>query len=298
MSEGNRIHPIYFDSEINGDFTESGLPYRIFDEAAGLDLMLTIHMAGVFQYRVVNGVLLDTFEEAEGFLRRNLINSLPGVLADSEGRFGLPRELPAHAKEIGDALVSRLSWTWTDRFGVVLEQFAVTDCHLTAQSKAQLERALAALHADDALRDRLGLERKQKPEPPKQNAQKQNAQRPHAQQTNPQRPNGTQTQQPNGQAHNPQEEIQQEIHQVVTKIVSSWKEALEKSKSAMEGGVIPPKPPGAQSGAAATWRCMHCGNFNRGRFCSNCGARRSWVCPRCGKRNISNYCMSCGTKEP
>ncbi len=278
MSEDAQTHPIYFDSEINGDFTDMGLPYRIVDEASGLDLMLTIHISGVFQYRVVNSGLLQMYGEAEGFLQRSLINSLPGVLADSEGGFGLPRELASHAKEIGDALVSRLSWTWTDRFGVVLEHFAVTDCRLTEQSRAEAERALTALHADDALRERLGLRRKPKPEaerPSWQQRPQQNAQRP------------SQTQQT---AHPTPDDIQQ----VVSKLVSSWQAALEKTKSS----AIPSTPPGAQTGAASKWRCTHCGHYNSGRFCSECGARRVWFCPRCGKRNISNYCMGCGLKEP
>ena len=278
MSEDAQTHPIYFDSEINGDFTDMGLPYRIVDEASGLDLMLTIHISGVFQYRVVNSGLLQMYGEAEGFLQRSLINSLPGVLADSEGGFGLPRELASHAKEIGDALVSRLSWTWTDRFGVVLEHFAVTDCRLTEQSRAEAERALTALHADDALRERLGLRRKPKPEaerPSWQQRPQQNAQRP------------SQTQQT---AHPTPDDIQQ----VVSKLVSSWQAALEKTKSS----AIPSTPPGAQTGAVSKWRCTHCGHYNSGRFCSECGARRVWFCPRCGKRNISNYCMGCGLKEP
>lgn len=269
MSEDARVHPIYFDSEINGDFTDMGLPYRIVEESAGLDLMLSLHISGVFQYRVVNDDLFRMYGEAEGFLQRSLINSLPGVLADSEGGFGLPRELPTHAKEIGDALVSRLSWTWTDRYGVVLERFAVTDCRLTDAGRAEAERALAAAHADDALREKLGLQRKQNSEPKKAS--------------------GQQTQRPQ-QTVNPAEEIQQ----VVTKLVSSWQAALEKSKSS----AIPSTPPGARTGAKSAWRCSHCGRYNLGRFCSECGARRVWFCPRCGKRNVSNYCMNCGYKEP
>ena len=274
MPEKNAMHPIYFDSAESGDFTDVGLPYRVFEPDAGLDMMLAVHISGVFQYRIVNGTLLETFPEAEGFLRRNLINSLPGVLADSEGGFGLPRELPAHAKEIGDALVSRLSWTWTDRYGVVLEQLAITDCRLTPQSKALLERSLGARKEDDALRTRLGLERRQKPQ----------QQRPQ------QQTHTTDPQRPQQQTHTHQEELQQ----VVSKLVSSWQSALEKTKS----GAIPTSPPGAQTGAAPTWRCPRCGRYNHARFCSNCGERRVWICPRCGRRNSGNFCMMCGQKEP
>ncbi len=287
MPDEARVHPIYFDSEINGDFTDMGIPYRIVDADAGLDLMLPLHISGVFQYRVVNEGLLKMYGEAEGFLQRSLLNSLPGVLADSEGSFGLPKELPTHAKEIGDALVSRLSWTWTDRFGVVLEQFAVTECRLTAQSSAQLERVLLTLHADEALRDRLGLPPKRKPaaEKPPRAEHTQSAQSAQSAQNTQNTQHAHYTQQTPPQAPN--------LQQVVSKLVSSWQAAVEKSKSS----AIPNTPPGARTGAPM-WRCSHCGRWNAGRFCSECGARRVWFCPRCGKRNISNYCMSCGFKEP
>ncbi len=280
MPDEARVHPIYFDSEINGDFTDMGIPYRIVDVDAGLDLMLPLHLSGVFQYRVVNEGLLKMYGEAEGFLQRSLLNSLPGVLADSEGSFGLPKELPTHAKEIGDALVSRLSWTWTDRFGVVLEQFAVTDCRLTSQSRTQLERVLLALHADDELRTRLGLAPKKKPageKPPGHSSQ------------STARPQGTHSAQ---QPKQPQAQAP-DLQQVVSKIVSSWQAAVEKSKSS----AIPNTPPGTKTGAPM-WRCPRCGRWNAGRFCSECGSRRIWFCPRCGNRNTSNFCMRCGFKEP
>ena len=275
MPQDTQMHPIYFDSEINGDFTDMGLPYRLVDADAGLDLMLTLHIAGVFRYRVVNGSLLQSSGETEGFLLRSVINSLPGVLADSEGSFGLPRELPTHAKEIGDALVSRLSWTWTDRFGVVLERFAVTDCRLTEQSCALLERTLAMLHAPEALRARLGLQAKREAAPKKAPGQQRNTQ---------------QTQDVRQAVQTASDEIQS----AVSRLVSSWQAAVEKSRSS----AIPSTPPGTPTGAAAKWRCPRCGRFNNGRFCGNCGARRVWVCPHCGRQSTGNYCGICGTKEP
>ena len=286
MPQDTQMHPIYFDSEINGDFTDMGLPYRLVDADAGLDLMLTLHLAGVFQYRVVNGSLLQSSGETEGFLLRSVINSLPGVLADSEGSFGLPRELPTHAKEIGDALVSRLSWTWTDRFGVVLERFAITDCRLTEQSCALLERALATLHAPEALRERLGLQTKRETASKKAPGQQRDTR---------------QTQDVRQAVHSASDDIHQAVHSAsdeiqsaVSKLVSSWQAAVEKSRSS----AIPSTPPGTQTGAAAKWRCPRCGRFNNGRFCGNCGARRVWVCPHCGRQSTGNYCGICGTKEP
>ena len=55
--------------------------------------------------------------------------------------------------------------------------------------------------------------------------------------------------------------------------------------------------------AADSWVCPECGKTVVGNFCQNCGAKKpapagAWVCPECGKTVEGNFCPNCGTKKP
>ena len=66
--------------------------------------------------------------------------------------------------------------------------------------------------------------------------------------------------------------------------------------AAAVGGVA--AAPAAEGG----WTCS-CGAQNTGKFCSNCGSPKPeaagpWFCPNCGTQNTGNFCSGCGTKRP
>lgn len=73
----------------------------------------------------------------------------------------------------------------------------------------------------------------------------------------------------------------------------------------MPNGGIPAGPQAPQGGAKAQdlWTCPVCGKANDGgKFCSECGAPRpaqqeGWACA-CGAVNKGNFCSQCGAKRP
>ena len=54
-----------------------------------------------------------------------------------------------------------------------------------------------------------------------------------------------------------------------------------------------------------TWTCPVCGKAATGKFCTECGTKKpepqsgdSWICPVCGKTATGKFCTECGTKKP
>ena len=55
--------------------------------------------------------------------------------------------------------------------------------------------------------------------------------------------------------------------------------------------------------AADTWTCPVCGKPATGKFCTECGAKKpeapaGWTCPTCGTVNKGKFCQNCGAKKP
>lgn len=55
--------------------------------------------------------------------------------------------------------------------------------------------------------------------------------------------------------------------------------------------------------AADTWVCPVCGKTVSGKFCPECGAKKpapadGWTCPECGQVNKGKFCPNCGAKKP
>ena len=62
----------------------------------------------------------------------------------------------------------------------------------------------------------------------------------------------------------------------------------------------------APAPAADTWTCPTCGKAATGKFCPECGTKKpepkpaagSWTCPTCGKTVTGKFCPECGTRKP
>ena len=52
----------------------------------------------------------------------------------------------------------------------------------------------------------------------------------------------------------------------------------------------------AQNAPADGWKCA-CGAVNTGKFCTECGASNGWTCS-CGTVNKGKFCEECGAKKP
>ncbi len=69
------------------------------------------------------------------------------------------------------------------------------------------------------------------------------------------------------------------------------------------GAQQPQEPAQPAQPAADSWICPVCGKTATGKFCTECGAKKpapadGWTCPECGQVNKGKFCPNCGAKKP
>ncbi|MBQ1848729.1 MAG: SPFH domain-containing protein [Clostridia bacterium] len=69
------------------------------------------------------------------------------------------------------------------------------------------------------------------------------------------------------------------------------------------GAQQPAQPEQPAQPAADSWVCPVCGKTATGKFCTECGAKKpaaegGWTCPECGHANKGRFCSNCGARKP
>ena len=286
--------------------TASPVPFRVVDNKIGLDVDITVRCNGEYSYKIVDPLMFykNVCSNVESVYTRDLIDSQlkSELLTALQPAFARISEMgirysavPAHTKELAQALNDELSHEWRELRGIEIAAFGVNTISAPEDQEQMIrdmQRAavmtnpnmaaanIAAAQADamrtaagntgGAAMGFMGLGMAG-------NAGGMNAANLFAmgQQQQP----GYGQQQPAGYGQTAQ----------------------------------PAQAAGAAVGnAAATpadgWTCS-CGATNTGNFCSTCGSAKpaptpapesggSWFCPNCGSPCEGNFCMQCGTKRP
>ena len=277
--------------------TASPVPFRVVDEKIGLDVDITVRCNGEYSYRLVDPLMFykNVCGNVEGAYTRDLIDSQlkSELLTALQPAFARISEMgirysavPAHTKELADALNEELSHQWRETRGIQIAAFGVNTIS-APEDQEQMIRDLqkAAVMANPAMA-----------------AANIAAAQSDAMRTAAANPAGAamgfmgmgmangmggmnaaqlfgqaaQTQPTAGATNQPQ------VGGVAT------------ASSAAAGASDP--------AVGAAWTCS-CGAQNTGRFCGNCGSPRPeaagpWFCTNCGTQNSGNFCSACGAKRP
>ncbi len=271
--------------------TASPVPFRVVDEKIGLDVDITVRCNGEYSYRLVDPLMFykNVCGNVEGAYTRDLIDSQlkSELLTALQPAFARISEMgirysavPAHTKELADALNEELSHQWRETRGIQIAAFGVNTIS-APEDQEQMIRDLqkAAVMANPAMAAANIA------------AAQSDAMRTAA--ANPAGAamgfmgmgmasgmGGMNAAQLFGQAA---QTAPQAVNQPQVGCVATASEAV----------------PSATDGA---WTCS-CGAQNTGRFCGNCGSSRPkaagpWFCTNCGTQNTGNFCSACGTKRP
>ena len=273
--------------------TASPVPFRVVDTKIGLDVDITVRCNGEYSYKLVDPLMFykNVCGNVDDVYTRDLIDSQlkSELLTALQPAFARISELgirysavPAHTKELADALNEELSHQWRETRGIEIAAFGVNTIS-APEDQEQMIRDLqkAAVMANPAMAAANIA------------AAQSDAMRTAA--TNPSGAamgfmgmgmasgmGGMNAAQLFGQAAQAQQPAvnQAQVGGVAAGVASSV-----------------PAP-----AAGDAWTCS-CGAQNTGRFCGNCGSPKPeaagpWFCTNCGTQNTGNFCSACGTKRP
>lgn len=260
--------------------TPSPIPFRIVDRNIGLDLDGSLRCFGEYSIRVTNPILLYTNvtgnvsadyrrEELEGQMRTELLTALQPALARISEMGIRYSALPAHTKELAQALNEELSSQWRDRRGIEIVSFGISSMKLGEEDEAMIKE----LQRTAALRD------------PSMGAATLTGATADAMRAAAANTGGAamafmgmnMAQQAGGVNA-------QSLYQMA---------AQQQQQQPVQ------QQPAAQGGAF----CPNCGaKVGGGKFCPECGkplTPAEWVCQRCGKTgNRGKFCEECGSPRP
>ena len=271
--------------------TASPVPFRVVDNKIGLDVDITVRCNGEYSYKLVDPLMFykNVCGNVDSVYTRDLIDSQlkSELLTALQPAFARISEMgirysavPAHTKELADALNEELSHQWRDLRGLEIAAFGVNTIS-APEDQEQMIRDLqkAAVMANPAMA-----------------AANIAAAQSDAMRTAAANPSGAAMGfMGMGMANGVGSMNASQLFNQATQQAPA-----QAAPATAVGGVA--AAPAAAPAAEGGWTCS-CGAQNTGKFCSNCGSPKPeaagpWFCPNCGTQNTGNFCSGCGTKRP
>ena len=272
--------------------TASPVPFRVVDEKIGLDVDITVRCNGEYSYKLVDPLMFykNVCGNVESAYTRDLIDSQlkSELLTALQPAFARISEMgirysavPAHTRELADALNEELSHEWKERRGIEIAAFGVNTIS-APEDQEQMIRDLqkAAVMANPAMAAANIA--------------------------------SAQSDAMRTAAANPAGAAMGFMGMGMASGMGGMNAAqLFGQASQAQQAPAQAQPAGAAGGVAAgtgtvaagaAWTCS-CGTQNTGKFCGNCGSPKPeaagpWFCTNCGTQNAGNFCSGCGSKRP
>ena len=282
--------------------TASPVPFRVVDEKIGLDVDITVRCNGEYSYKLVDPLMFykNVCGNVESAYTRDLIDSQlkSELLTALQPAFARISEMgirysavPAHTRELADALNEELSHEWKERRGIEIAAFGVNTIS-APEDQEQMIRDLqkAAVMANPAMAA-ANIASAQSDAMRTAAANPAGAAMGFMGMGMASGMGGMNAAQLFGQASQAQQAPAQ---------ASQAQQAPAQAQPVGAAGGVAAGTGTAAAGAA--WTCS-CGAQNTGKFCGNCGSPKPeaagpWFCTNCGTQNTGNFCSGCGSKRP
>ena len=260
--------------------TPTPIPFRVVDRNIGLDIDVSVRCSGVYSYKVADPILFYTNvcgnvsrsysrSEIEPQLKTEFISALQPAFARISELEVRPSQIPAHAKELSDAMNAELTEKWSELRGLEIVSVAMNPITLPEEDQEMIKKAqLAAINRDPSMAGATMV--------------------------------GATAAAMQSAAANENGAMMGFMGMGMATQAGGINTQGLYNMAAQQQPAAPAAPTPAAP-AAGEWTCV-CGTKNIGKFCKECGqpkpaAPASWTCS-CGAVNTGRFCTECGKPKP
>lgn len=267
--------------------TAQPVPFRVVDTNIGLDVDISVRCNGEYSYQIFDPILFytnvcgnvaDEFtkDEIAGILKSELMTALQPAFAQISAMGIRYSAVPAHTKELADALNKELSEKWGSLRGIRIVSFGINTIKASEEDEAMIKelQKTAVLRNPNMAAATLA---------------------------------GAQAEAMKAAASNTSTGPMMAFAGMNAANATGGMDAnslfaMGQQQAAPAQTPTAPTPAPAQPASSAdSWTCS-CGAKNTGKFCVECGTPKpapvqGWTCS-CGTVNQGKFCQECGAKKP
>lgn len=269
--------------------TAAPVPFRVVDNNIGLDVDISVRCNGEYSYRIVDPLMFYknvcgnveqpyTRDKIDSQLKSELLTALQPAFARISAMGVRYSAVPAHTKELAQALNEELSQSWGQMRGIEVAAFGVNSIVASPEDEAMIKELQKAAVMRDPTMAAANLA-----------ASQADAMRMAASNSAGAAVGFMGMGMANAMGGG--------VNMQGLYGMGSGGGAPARGGAAPAAGAT-----AAPAAAPGTWTCS-CGAQNTGRFCGNCGSPKPqpadgpWTCS-CGTQNTGRFCGNCGSPRP
>lgn len=269
--------------------TAQPVPFRVVDANIGLDVDISVRCNGEYSYRIVDPLMFYknvcgnveqpyTRDKIDSQLKSELLTALQPAFARISAMGVRYSAVPAHTKELAQALNEELSQSWGQMRGIEVAAFGVNSIVASPEDEAMIKELQKAAVMRDPTMAAANLA-----------ASQADAMRMAASNSAGAAVGFMGMGMANAMGGG--------VNMQGLYGMGSGGGAPARGGAAPAAGAT-----AAPAAAPGTWTCS-CGAQNTGRFCGNCGSPKPqpadgpWTCS-CGTQNTGRFCGNCGSPRP
>lgn len=270
--------------------TPEPVPFRVVDKNINMDVDISIRCNGLYSYHITDPVLFykkiagnvaDSYKRSQidDQLKSELITALQPAFARISEEGVRYSALPAHTKELTNALHDELMSSWGADYGIEVVNVTINSATASEEDQKMIKQMQATAVYKDPTMAAANLTSAQA------EAMKSAA---------------ANTSAGPMMAFAGMNMANMAGGMNAGQLFNMGAQQQAAAQAAPQAGMV---AGAAAAPAADSWTCPKCNKTVSGKFCPECGspkpaAEKGWECPQCHKVNLGKFCQECGAPKP